>query len=196
MGKLRSAFDNLVSKHEEYTNLLEDDEELEKEELWIDSCQSSFMKLDIDAKNYIESRDISIESKSKSAVKLKLKDKSGESSSSGMIGMQVAKGAELTDDISQENLSGATNNSVNQEEVIVNAQSDRQGDGETTQNRTNDRDKNETGTVYNVKSCCLQMEKPKLPKFSGDVREYAIFRADFKHAIETRSTKRDSITRI
>ena len=65
MGKLRSAFDNLVSKHEEYTNLLEDDEEFEKEELWIESCQSSFMKLDIDAKNYIESRDIPIESKSK-----------------------------------------------------------------------------------------------------------------------------------
>ena len=38
------------------------------------------------------------------------------------------------------------------------------------------------------------MEKPKLPKFSGDVREYAIFRADFKHAIETRYSKRDSIT--
>ena len=38
------------------------------------------------------------------------------------------------------------------------------------------------------------MEKPKLPKFSGDVREYMIFRADFKHAIESRYTKRDSIT--
>ena len=38
------------------------------------------------------------------------------------------------------------------------------------------------------------MEKPKLPKFSGDVREYAIFRADFKHAIETRYSRSDSIT--
>jgi hypothetical protein len=28
------------------------------------------------------------------------------------------------------------------------------------------------------------MEKPKLPKFAGDVQEYAIFKADFKHAIE------------
>ncbi|XP_046862937.1 uncharacterized protein LOC124456562 [Xenia sp. Carnegie-2017] len=42
--------------------------------------------------------------------------------------------------------------------------------------------------------CGFQMEKPKLPKFSGDVREYAIFRADFKHTIESRYTKRDSIT--
>ena len=33
-----------------------------------------------------------------------------------------------------------------------------------------------------------------MPKFSGDVREYAIFRSDFKHAIEARYTKRDAIT--
>ena len=38
------------------------------------------------------------------------------------------------------------------------------------------------------------MEKPKFPKFAGDVREYAIFKADFKQAIEVRYTKRDSIT--
>ena len=38
------------------------------------------------------------------------------------------------------------------------------------------------------------MEKPKLPKFTGDMRECAIFKADFKHAIESRYSKRDSIT--
>ena len=42
--------------------------------------------------------------------------------------------------------------------------------------------------------CSFKMEKPKLPKFAGDVREYAIFKADLKHAIEARYTKRDSIT--
>ncbi len=30
-----------------------------------------------------------------------------------------------------------------------------------------------------VKSCVFKVEKPKLPKFSGDVREYVVFRADF-----------------
>ncbi len=34
----------------------------------------------------------------------------------------------------------------------------------------------------------------KLPRFSGDVREYFIFREDFKHAIEHRYTKRDAMT--
>ena len=38
------------------------------------------------------------------------------------------------------------------------------------------------------------MEKPKMPKFSGDVREFAIFKADFKHLVEARYIKRDSIT--
>ena len=33
-----------------------------------------------------------------------------------------------------------------------------------------------------------------MPKFSGLVREYAIFRSDFKHAIEARYSKGDAIT--
>ena len=43
-------------------------------------------------------------------------------------------------------------------------------------------------------NCGFKLEKPKMPKFSGDVREYAIFRADFKHTIENRYSKRDAIT--
>ena len=33
-----------------------------------------------------------------------------------------------------------------------------------------------------------------MPKFLGDVREYAIFRADFKHALEARYSKHDAVT--
>ena len=46
----------------------------------------------------------------------------------------------------------------------------------------------EIGTVQNSPPCGFRMKKPKLPKFSGDVREYMIFHADFKHAIESRYT--------
>ena len=38
------------------------------------------------------------------------------------------------------------------------------------------------------------MKKPKMPKFSGDVREYAIFQSDLKHPIDARYSKRDAIT--
>ena len=43
-------------------------------------------------------------------------------------------------------------------------------------------------------TCSFKMQKPKIPKFSGDVRQYAIFRADFKYAIESRDSKRDAMT--
>ena len=42
-------------------------------------------------------------------------------------------------------------------------------------------------------ACGFKMKKLKMPKFYGDVREYAIFRADFKHAIESWYSKRDTI---
>ena len=51
-----------------------------------------------------------------------------------------------------------------------------------------------SGPSTSSNACSFKMEKPKLPKFAGDVREYASFKADFKHAIEARYTKRDSIT--
>ena len=41
----------------------------------------------------------------------------------------------------------------------------------------------------------FKMEKPNMrSRFSGDVREYAIFRADLKHVIETSYSKRDCLT--
>ena len=43
-------------------------------------------------------------------------------------------------------------------------------------------------------TCSFKMEKPKMPKFTGDVREYAIFRADFKYTVESRYGKRNAMT--
>ena len=37
----------------------------------------------------------------------------------------------------------------------------------------------------NSNECSFRMEKPKLPKFSGEIRDYKIFKADFKHLVET-----------
>ena len=43
-------------------------------------------------------------------------------------------------------------------------------------------------------SCAFKVEKPKLPKFKGDARDYVVFRSDFKHVVESRYTERDAIT--
>ena len=43
--------------------------------------------------------------------------------------------------------------------------------------------------------CCgFKAEKPRIPKFAGDVREYAIFRSDFKDTIVSKNSKRGTIT--
>ena len=47
----------------------------------------------------------------------------------------------------------------------------------------------------NIDSICgFKIEKPKLPKFSGDVREYAVLNEDFRHVIESKYSKRNAIT--
>ena len=43
-------------------------------------------------------------------------------------------------------------------------------------------------------SCGFKMEKPNMPRFAGDVRDYAILRSDFKHAVDNRYSKRDAIS--
>lgn len=43
-------------------------------------------------------------------------------------------------------------------------------------------------------SLSLQHGKPKLPSFNGDIRKYFIFKDDFKHAVESRCSERDTIT--
>ena len=40
----------------------------------------------------------------------------------------------------------------------------------------------------------FRMEKPKMPRFTGDEGDYAIFRSDFKHTIDTRFSKKDAIS--
>ena len=40
----------------------------------------------------------------------------------------------------------------------------------------------------------FKVEKPKLPKFSENIREYAIFKSDFKHIVHSNYSQRDAIT--
>ncbi|XP_041453627.1 uncharacterized protein LOC121406824 [Lytechinus variegatus] len=42
--------------------------------------------------------------------------------------------------------------------------------------------------------CNFKVEKPKLPKFAGDVRDYEIFKSDFVHMVDSRYGKRDAMT--
>ena len=65
-------------------------------------------------------------------------------------------------------------------------------------------DQNELNTVQSpeivqpspstVKPFTVKHEKAKLPMFTGDVRQYFIFKSDFKHAVEAHYSERDTLT--
>ena len=188
-------------KHDEYANLIVEDEDFETEEQWLEDCQNNFLKLDIDAKRYIE--EVSAKN-SENNVEI------NEQKASGMLGMQNLDSASNlnpanTDDsqpsTSRENSSVIESPQASlvntKEETVVSSPSTsilskpEQSQGQIVLQSEID---SQVGTVSGTKPCGFQMEKPKLPKFSGDVREYVIFRADFKHAIESRYAKRDAIT--
>jgi len=195
--KVKEAFENVVSKHETYANLIVDDKEFEKEENWLDECQNYFLKIDIEAKGYIELV---------LAKAAEISRSENQQQSSGMIGMQNADSASNLNPLVTEE----TQQSVGDEANDVNNGPPAEMSGESVNTvaevtpinleqspsviASQSEVKGEIGTVRNSNPCSFQIEKPKLPKFSGDVREYAIFRADFKHLIESRYTKRDSIT--
>ena len=77
LTKVNHAFDNVLEKHEIYANLIVDDEQFEIEEQWLN--ESYFLKLDIDAKCYVEQV---------SAKNFKENPSKNEQLSSGMIAMQ------------------------------------------------------------------------------------------------------------
>ena len=45
-----------------------------------------------------------------------------------------------------------------------------------------------------ISECSFKVEKHKLPKFSGNIREYAIFKSGFRHIVHSKYSKRDAIT--
>ena len=199
--KVEQAFDNVVSRHELYANLIDQDEQFEQEEQWLDECQTFFLKLDIDAKCYIENVSAKI---SKSSLE------ENPQNSSGMIGMQNTPSAcNTSPEISEPSVSFENNVidiSTPQEHPSINDEISNESvnsppefvqnnlEQNASQSAPHPEVSNEAGPAYNSIPCGFQMEKPKFPKFCGDVREYAIFRADFKHAIESRYSKRDAIT--
>ena len=209
LNNLQNAFDDLVVKHENYSKLIEDDEEFEVQERWMEECQEIFMDTEIQAKIYLDN----LVTKGKGPLKTGFAGKNTssaepEASVSGISSMQSSENngavddsftnpAEIIEDVDNANVENTANNSAEQTDHH-NVQSTGSVDNsQAPQSHPNNSIVTETGSSGdndNSAACGFKMEKPKMPKFTGDVREYAIFRADFKHAIESRYSKRDSIT--
>ena len=155
--KMQEAYEKLIVKHEDVTQLIETDEEFAKEEEWLEESLEMFIRLEIYAKEYID-QSVATGKKSIENV-LHMRE---------MASLQTTM---VCPECSRVNKS--INTSPNNDSIVENS-----------------------GNDYAIPSgaCGFKMEKPKMPKFCGDVREYAIFRADFKHAIESRYSKWDAIT--
>ena len=173
--------------------LLKDDEQFEHEQAWMEECQEIYLKLSTDTEEFFKGT-ISPHEK-------------------GIVGTSVTVSApeETTKNfVSQDEIH--TENTANQKGKTAISPSSYQSSQEhhaeiqnsiadnvqaTDNVITNDITEQNTPPVNangNNMQSAFWMEKPKMPKFSGDVREFAIFKADFKHLVEGRYNKRDSIT--
>ena len=54
LDSLQNAFHDLVVKHENYSKLIEDEEEFEVQERWMEKCQEHFMDTEIQANIFLE----------------------------------------------------------------------------------------------------------------------------------------------
>ena len=55
LNEVKEAYSNLVTKHEEYTKMIDDDEQFEEAENWMSECQENFLRQEIKANLYLDS---------------------------------------------------------------------------------------------------------------------------------------------
>ena len=178
----KKAFENLVSKHEEFTSLIDNDEEFTVHESWLDECQETFMSLETKAKLYLESKVENHVEPPNSNVEACTSIANVEQNMDGETSMQNSDGIP-----SMSSMHESQNSTIN---VLPNVLPAAQVSNLVTESNLVNLANHENPS----QACGFRMEKPKMPKFTGDVREYAIFRADFKYAIEARYSKRDAMT--
>ncbi|XP_077981413.1 uncharacterized protein LOC144436486 [Glandiceps talaboti] len=165
LQKYIQVYDDLVLKHEEYTQYIDDDGEFDQEEGWIGDCQQNFICLKSTAIDYLRAGEVT------------KRDDSSDNVNPEAVGNKEND----TIDEARENSTVDVSNPVASNTV--------QGD---VVSPAIQHAKPERQPADSHQSCSFKMEKPKLPKFSGDVREYFTFRADFKHMVDKRCSKRDA----
>ena len=120
------AYRDLQAQHEHYTELIDDEEEFNTEEKWMEECQETFLRLQIKESNYLGEEEYS--------------------------------------------------------------PPDRRDESRGTTHGADSHFK-----VSNASTSNFKMEKPKMPKFTGDIREYNIFKEDFQHVVHQHYNGRDAL---
>ena len=200
LAKYQENFEHLVELHEQFVKLIEDDNEFDMEEEWLGQCQESFMEIEFAAKVYIEEntgqrkentgtiRPSRSGNGNKTSANLELNEETTEDNVESIIEVSGVN-AEVASEIDN----GMIN--TDNEASNINTIAAEQVDTDITQISIS-KANNDESVKQEVIACAFRLENPKLPCFNGDVREYAIFKSDFKHAIERKYSKRDAITML
>ncbi|XP_063960332.1 uncharacterized protein LOC129280086 [Lytechinus pictus] len=146
------AYEELQNRHESFSELIEDDDEYDMEERWMDECQQSFLSHQISFRDYCKGET------EKNVSRQKLR--------------KQMTNEQPSDD----------NSEASSDETASNAQQD----GSHTQSLQIRNVQKRVGSMF-------KMEKPKMPTFNGNVRDYCIFKADFQHALGEVFDERDAL---
>ncbi|CAB3987123.1 Hypothetical predicted protein, partial [Paramuricea clavata] len=173
LQKVKQAYNDLVVKHEEYAQNIENDEEFETEEKWLEESQDAYLQLECTTNDYIINKNMqqtlggSVEQPE---------------ASSGNNGSEAQTNTEQSETVGE-------TSATEQQAVNVNNQE------ETSENNAQSSNNVQENVQQSATTPCgFKMERPKMPRFAGDVRDYVIFRADFKHAVDSRYGKRDAMS--
>lgn len=222
LANLSKCFESLLTKHEEYTILLDDDG-FEEAEQWMDACTREFNECNMVANDYVR------DAKRKEAdQKQGLNDENivlnadendanevneivdinvnvndvPDANVPGVHEANVNDGNENAGVNANANVNDAKANvsvhEVNDAGIGTDANANVNANVNASPNGKEPRIQNANSASLKeekpIVSVSLRHEKPKLPTFSGDIRKYFIFKDDFKHAIESRCSERDTIT--
>ena len=223
---MKAAFDDLVVKHEEYTQLIQDDEAFEEEEKWLEESEDFYLQLEMGAKDYSKAaveneksaldNGKSVSDSGTSALENgKVVSDSGTSASesgksvlesglseveSGTTGLESGEGVSGMESAKQSDSLAVESGGIGVNDKHAKNTVTESGTGNSTTEGNSMTSgsgigNNSTSHESSVNTPCgFKMEKPKMPRFAGDVRDYAIFRSDFEHAVDTRFSKRDAIS--
>ena len=123
---MQEAYEALVVKHEEFAELIQDDIEFEEQEAWLTESQDMFMRLEIDAKLYLEStKDLEKE------IQVKESQPSDNKNSTNLSSSELRKSSiTRSNEVTSNDLVTEENSSSNEAIVnVVDNSRDRSGSG-------------------------------------------------------------------
>ena len=171
--KFKSQFDIVTQKHEELIALICDDEQYEIEEQWMTHCLEEFLKQEFQTQDYLK--------KMKDSEQVTA-DHENDHSTEQNLSFVESNPAHAEPDTGQNHVHGGDSHELpaaNQNEnILINV----------------NENANTISALNAISECSFKVEKPKLPKFSGNIMEYAMFKSDFKHIVHSKYSKRDAIT--